>query len=126
VNIRSKKGYVLPIAIFFVVLAALTSIGIYANGYFVTREIRVDEVSYVRGYFLSVAALRYAYIRLQDPSSLTFTNHVATLNDAGYTTFKTNIGLSGNENLVVTIERWHEGVTEWNAGEHKVSATYSS
>ena len=124
-NIRSKKGFVLPMVIFFVVLAALTSIGIYTSGYFVTKELRVEEVSYVKGYFICVAALRYTYVRLQE--QLNFVGYSFTFDDTDldYTKFKTNIGLTANEILTITIKEYYSGCG-WNQGEYQVSATYSS
>jgi hypothetical protein len=63
----SKKGYALIMALYFIIISAITSVVIYAYSYHISKEVSVSEVDYQKGYYAAVSALRYMSILLKDP-----------------------------------------------------------
>lgn len=105
-KLGSKKGFALAMALYFVVITGITSIGIYTYAFYVARESAVEGPGSIRGYYMAIAGLRYAAILLKDPTAnFNFNNGPVTLSGQAYTDFEDNLGLSGNETLTVTVER---------------------
>ena len=129
-NLISRKGFVLPIVIFFIILSFITSIGLYAACYYISKEIAIDEPNYIRGYYAALAGARYAYILLRDPTSVTGFHFDTTWSagesrtlyihsDQNHGAFKNNIGLRDNDALIITA-------TERSDGQYDVASTFSS
>jgi len=123
VDIKSRRGYILALAIIFMVVMAIVSIGMYAQAVYSTKEVRVDEVGQTRGYYAGVAALRYASILLRDPVAL-FGDEPdpgdsvtrSLWND--YNTVARDIGLDSRHDVLLTV-------TKRADGEFDVSASYT-
>ncbi|MDP3791710.1 MAG: hypothetical protein Q8R38_06680 [Candidatus Omnitrophota bacterium] len=153
INISLKKGFALALAIYFVILCAITSIGIYAYSGHIVRETVIDKGSSTRGYYYKIAGLRYAYIALKDPTTqLRGINDPYNLGDPGLYVSSTlgisdlphngdkvtltigsdslplgaELHLKSNEIIKVSIEEWNTDVAEWANGNYKVTATYQS
>lgn len=74
-NIKCKKGYALIAVMVFVIISTIASFALYVSVENLTKEIRIQEVGYIRGYYAAIAGLRYAAILLRDPEgNLEFTN----------------------------------------------------
>ena len=138
-NIKSKKGFILAAAMLFIIIAGITSIGVYANSFYFARE-AAQEVNSIRGYYLSLAGERYAYILLKDPGSLGLSSDLNTTgmqgksvtinidSDSRYSAFKNDIGLAAGEKLAITITEYSssnaQGDSTWGSTCYKVSASY--
>ena len=113
IHISRKKGFILALALYFVILATITSVGIYAYSEHIVREARIGKTSSARGYYCSVAGARYAYILLQNPeTNFGFNKPGRTGFDGETYTFtigpsSTGLGhdlnLSGNDTITITV-----------------------
>ena len=117
-KIKSKKGFALAMAIMFLIILMISSIGLYLSTEFLAKETRGQEIEYIRGYYAAMAGLRYAYILLRDPGNISYLTDNTTVDNAAYPAFFTDIGV---DRLTITITR------SYNApgGPYSVSATYS-
>jgi len=137
-NIKSTKGYALVMAIIFMIILGVSSVVLYNSIAHVGKGLKVKERQYVRGYYATIAGLRYASILLRDTSALTFTNFVYTVSGNELATiaepggaFFNDIGVKhgtagnlGVGEMSIQIEEWHAGVVDWSSGEYKVTANY--
>ena len=127
-NIKSKKGYALVMASIFIIILAISSIALYNSVTHVGRDLKVKEKRYVRGYYATIAGLRYASILLRNPNVLTFTNGIYTVtgNEQGGAFFN-DIGVvrgTGFGEMSIQIEEYQDGLVTWSQGEYKVTANY--
>ena len=110
--IKSKKGYALILAMVFLIILGISSIGLYTSTTHFARETGVEEVLYTRGYYASIAGLRLAATLLEDPTAnLGFINnsgnreffdtsklaHQLLPGYAIFVNFCTDIGVSPND-----------------------------
>ena len=144
-----KKGFILVLAIYFLIIAAITSIGMYAYAYYIARQVWIGKMTSTRGYYCAVAGARYAYILLKDPLDYLMTPNghlpdpnititggsITTLPHNGETvtftitpgsTLWLDLNMQGNDTLTVTIEEWNTGITDWTDGNYRVTATFTS
>lgn len=56
------------LAIAFLIILTISSTGLYTSVRHLARETAIEEVLRIRGYYASIAALRYAAILLEDPA----------------------------------------------------------
>ncbi len=136
-KIKPNKGFALAIAIYFMIFCLITSIWLYSISYYITNEVRVQEASSVRGYYTSMAALRYAYILLKDPvTNFGFLTPAHNGEPKTITVLKTSplgidLRLGGNDALSITAVEGKSGVTDHDFpnrkdGEYKVTASFIS
>ncbi len=120
-RIKSKKGFVLALIMIFVIIAMISSIGLYLSTEFLAREIRAKEVRHIQGYYADIAGLRYASILLRNPARY-------GIGAAAYTVTGTELGgnffldIDAVGRLTVVIDQIASGD---DAGDYNVSATYS-
>jgi hypothetical protein len=142
VNISRKNGFALALAIYFMILAAITSIGVYAYSSYIVREAKIDKGASVRGYYAVVAGARLAYILLKDPQTFLVTNKSYVTTKPGYSTLTTpqhdgqkvfltinpsstynglgyELELRSGEKLEVTVE-------EYNSADHAIMDEYNT
>ena len=124
-NIRSQKGFALGFAIFFVVLAAISSIAMYSSAFYLSNEVTVKDLNPVRGHYISVAGLRYAKILLKEPVANFGPNvndglpHTLTFQPGDGKSFTSDLSLTGNDLLTVTA-------TYYSATGYTVEAAFTS
>lgn len=123
-NIKSQKGFALGFAIFFVVLAAISSIAMYSSAFYLSNEVTVKDLNSVKGHYISMAGLRYAKILLKDPVA----NFGSDVNDGqphtltfspGDGSLGTDLNLTGDDLLTVTA-------TYSSATGYTLSASFTS
>jgi hypothetical protein len=127
-RLSSKKGYIMAMAIYYVIIAALTSVGVYSYAYYISKEIKVDDVSHIKGYYSGMGGLRYASILLRDPTSATGFGFSANPPPAGQSRTITiasttavigaDLGLTGRNTLTITAAMRADG-------QYDVSATFA-
>ena len=110
-NIRSQEGFALGFAIFFVVLAAISSVAMYSAAFYLSNEVTAKDVDSVRGHYISMAGIRYAKILLKDPiAGFGFSSdpppngqiRTLTFSPGDGKSFTSDLGLTGNDLLTVT------------------------
>ncbi|MDO8536038.1 MAG: hypothetical protein Q7S30_03400 [Candidatus Omnitrophota bacterium] len=140
IDISRKKGFVLAIAIYFVLLVAITSIGIYSYSEHIVREASVDKGAFTRGYFSAISGARYAYILLQDPKTNFGFDGVGHLGFDGETytltispgplgSIGSDLNLTANDRVIVVIKEYDKNnpvSTPWDANSYQVNATFIS
>lgn len=141
-DIKSKKGFVLAMAIMFTIIAMMLSIGLYTSVEHVVKETKLHEREYVKGHYAAIAGLRYAAILLRNPVSLFGdTDHdgeayvvVGDEHDPNFGTgnpttedFFQDIGagLIGNTPLTITITEYDPLNPEWTQDEYQVTAAWN-
>jgi len=67
-NIRNSRGFVLSAVIMFIIIAMIDSVGLYLSTYSVSKTTGINEVEYIKGYYLDMAALRFASMLLKCPN----------------------------------------------------------
>jgi hypothetical protein len=144
INISNKKGIILGLAIYIVLIAAITSVGMYAYAYHIERNINIHKASSTRGYFFALAGARYMYVLLPNTTanltsgkSGVIAGGLSTMAHDGETvtyaitptstlgTKLNPLALIGNEKVTVLVEEWIDGKS-WTNGNYQVTATYSS
>ncbi len=146
-RISHKKGFVLALAIYFMILAAITSVGMYAYAGYIMREVGIGKKASVRGYYCAVAGARYAYILLKDPvaklgptSPYVTSNGITTLEHNGEIVTLTigqssglgqDLLLYGDDALTVTVEENSynpsTGLWQWTPDDgYRVIATFTT
>lgn len=125
-NIKSKKGYALIMAIIFIIILAISSIALYNSVTHVGRDLKIKEKRYVRGYYATIAGLRYASILLRNPAALTFNGHnVCTVSqDQSYNAFFTNINVEPGDPANLAVGEMGLQIEDLLTGEYKVTANY--
>lgn len=127
-NMRLKKGFLLAMAVYFMIVAGLTSIGLYMFAFQVSREAGIYGPKSVRSYYIGVAALRYAYIFLVDPThrltnpekggtawTSAWDGDTATLNitsGSNYDEFYRDLELTSSEALSITIDEYDTNASD--------------
>ena len=136
--ILRKKGFALATAIYFVIIAAITSVGIYMYSSYMARETTIDKTNSTRGYYCALAGLRYAYILLKNPvTNFSFdaamNGESKTINITNSNPLYNDLGLGASDSLSITV-------TEYNSdspgdpkdpqyippNNYRVTATFSS
>ena len=131
-NIRSQKGFALGFAIFFVVLAAISSIAMYSSAFYLSNEATMKDLNSVRGHYISMAGLRYAKILLKTPTTdqpagFDFSgdpppdgeSRTLTFSPGDGKSFTSDLSLTGNDLLTVTA-------TYYSATGYTVEAAFTS
>ena len=130
-NIRSQKGFALGFAIFFVVLAAISSVAMYSSAFYLSNEVTVKDLNSVKGHYISVSGLRYAKILLRSPTTAPpagfgFSgtpsggeSHTLTFQPGDGKSFTSDLSLTGNDLLTVTA-------TYYSATGYTVEAAFTS
>lgn len=130
-NIKSQKGFALGFAIFFVVLAAISSVAMYSAAFYLSNEVTVKDLNSVRGHYISMAGIRYAKILVKypmtaPPAGFGFTSDPPPNGESRPLTFSpgdgrlgTDLSLTGNDLLTVTA-------TYSSATGYTVSASFTS
>jgi hypothetical protein len=134
INMANKKGYALMMALAFILLAAITSVGIYAYSGHIMRDIGIKKKSSTKSYYHSVSGARYAQILLKDPvanfgfSTEAFdgeSKSVTITNAAG--TVGADIGLAAGDTLTVTATEYNTATpasTPWDANSYQIETSY--
>ncbi len=119
---KSQKGYSLIIVILILTIFLTSNVGLQAYIQNLFREVGFEEVERTKGYYLSLAGLRYASILLKDPTSLVFQGHKyqVTGKELGGDLFKDLSTTSGK--LSITITEITSGA---DAGKYTTEATYN-
>ena len=141
IRISDKKGFVLALAIYFVILAVITSIGLYTYSGYIVREAGIAKEVSVRGYYCAVAGVRYASILLKNPTTnlkkgspyvtsgeittLAFNGETVTLTINQGSSLGQDLLLSGNDSLIVTITEYNTGAP-WAPNSYQVIADFNS
>ena len=128
-NLRTKKGSILILAMVFVIIVMFSSIGFYESIKHVMTETIVDEEEEARAYYANLGALRYIqFYALNDPDSIqwntgpglppilnpanvnngNFQAEISMWND--YNQVAQDLGLTANTDIVVRI---------WRVGDHQ-------
>lgn len=107
-RIRSKKGFALAYTMYFVMLAAIASIGVYSHAYYLSKEAQIQKPASLRGYYAAIAAERYAAILLKNPTAepLAFTDEAFNGESRSVpipSELKQALELKDNESLTVTV-----------------------
>lgn len=129
-NIKSQKGFALGFAIFFVVLAAISSVAMYSAAFYLSNEVTVKDLDPMRGHYISMAGMRYAKILLKNPTTAPpagFGFSSTPLDGESHTLIYwsgdgllgTDLNLTGNDLLTVTA-------TYFSATGYTVSASFTS
>lgn len=121
-KIKSLKGYSLIIIVLILTIFLTSNVGLRAYIQHIFREIGVEEVEHTKGYYLTLAGLRYASILLQHDTSLVFQNHqyIVTGKELGGDFYK-DVS-SSPAKLVIAINEITSGP---NQGQYTVNATYN-
>jgi len=145
-NIKSKKGFALAMAICFMIVCLISSVALYTASYFITKEVVVQEASSTRGYYIALSGLRFADIILKNPATVTtpptpnfvfpitptvHDGETSTINILNTSGFGQDIHLGDNNVLSITATEWKSGVTDddfpdWADGEYKVTAVFGA
>lgn len=80
-NIRSRNGFALVLALILVIILSIAGISLYFAAEHIVTETKVKQVQYIRGYYRNIAALRYATILLRDPDAV-FDGGTPAINEA--------------------------------------------
>ena len=112
INISHRRGYALIMALAFIIIACITSVGIYSYSLSIVREVRIEKKAATRSYYCSVAGARYAQIALKDPKDVTkfgftdttFNGEIKTITITGHAagTLGADLNFSGNDTLTIT------------------------
>ena len=124
-DLKSKKGYALIMALFFVIISAITSLGLYTYAYYVSNQVGIQEPASSRRYYASIGGARYAYILLKDPlvnlkgspsaapyvtgggiTTLAHDGETVTLTITSTSALGIDLDLMGNETLTITIQEY--------------------
>jgi len=119
-NLKSKKGYALVMALLFVIILAISSLGLYRSVEYLAKEIRIKETKHIRGYYYGIAGLRYAAILLRDPD-LALPCTIPRIENSDDDDFFEDIGVDSSS-LAITITKIIIGD---HAGDYEVKATYT-
>jgi len=121
-----KKGYILAMAMYFMIIAAIMSVGIYAYAYYISKETTLDEINRIKGYNAAMGALRYTWILMGDPvANFGFITPEANGEIAikhvlaDYPVLAADLGLQPPHDVTIKV-------TEWLVdGQYEVKATYN-
>ncbi|MDD5135855.1 MAG: hypothetical protein PHN63_00745 [Candidatus Omnitrophica bacterium] len=102
-NIR--RGAVLIIVIIFIITAAISTLALYNYVYSTFRTQGVDEVTRIRGFYLTNAGIQYASILLRGHPTYIINYDVQNDN----ATLAHDLGLSNSENLLIKITPQADG-----------------
>jgi len=136
INISRKSGYALMLALVFVVVAAITSFGIYSYSEHIAREVRVDKKIDAKSYYYSIAGARYAMILLENPvtnfgfSTEAFNGEVKTIAITGSAagTLGANLGFSGRDTLTITAREYNPALpasTPWDVNTYQIETSFT-
>lgn len=121
-NVKSKKGYALALAMIFVILLSISGLTLFTYTEYLVKEVRIQETGSIKGHYAAIAGLRYAAILLRDPDGIEYESGTdGAIDNSHYGDFFTNIDVDP-EDLVITIEQIPDG--EPHEGDYEVSATY--
>ena len=123
-QLKSGKGYALALVMMFAIIIMIASIGFYNSVRHISIEAGIEEVHNTKGYYLSLAGLRYVAILLKDPDILVFdvnNQYVVTGTELDGVNLYTDLEIDPSQ-LIITITRIIAGP---QVGEYSVSATYS-
>ena len=95
----NKKGFILIVVAIFLVVAAITALGLYNSVYFVSKTQGIDEVKRIRGYYAASSGLSYANVILMNPVTGTLTKNLKTDNPQLWQ----DLGLNDPEDVVIVI-----------------------
>lgn len=128
-DLKSKKGYVLTIAIVFTIVLITASIGLYSSVRYSIIGTKRNETEYIKGYYATLAGLRYAALVLKDPvNNCYFTpEHNGEICVLDGTELGSNFFLDIDvdpQKLQIVIKEWDLGETGWNDGEYYITAKY--
>ena len=121
-KIKDRKGVILIVAIFFIIVMAIVSVSLYyyVNDVFLSGVKRIENI---KGYYANTAALRYARLLVGDTSIVSaagFFNgsneHAVVGTEIAGLNFYTDTGLPSGR-LTVTIKKVET--------EYDLSSTYS-
>ena len=90
----------------FLIVAAITSIGMYNSAYFAGKMQGIDEVRRIRGYYADSAGFSYASVILKGSVTCPLTKHVRT---DYYPQLWNDLGLTGSEDVIINITNPHGG-----------------
>ncbi len=96
---NNRRGFAIVMAMIFLIVAAIASLGLYNSVYFVNKAQGIDEVRRIRGHYAASAGLSYASVILKDPVTCPLTKHVKT----NYLQLSNDLGLTDSEDVVITI-----------------------
>lgn len=141
-NLKSKKGYALVLAILFMIISAITSVGLYTYAYHVSKQIAIEEPVHNRKYYASIGATRYAYILLENPK-VNLGPAAQYVTSGGITTDEhdgenvvlsitpsiagigADLNLIGNDSITITILEYNDPVsTPWSENNYMVETTF--
>lgn len=117
-----KRGSILIIVMIFVLVTAITSIGLYNAVYNVNKIEGISEVHKVQSYYAAMAGLRYAAVLLKDPELILGAGNVPVGKNSSGTIFTTNstlanqLGLTAARDVAISI-------TLRSDGQYDVTAT---
>lgn len=145
-RLKSNKGSALIMAMFFITICVITSVGIYAHAFHLSKETSIVDTDRLKDYYSGLAGVRYAYILLNDPvnnftpaviSGATITGGITTLSHDNHesvvvefgsgSSLAQKIGLAEGKKLTVTIEEWDSakaaayGDLQWVDGTYRVT-----
>jgi len=146
IHISRKEGIVLALALYFIIIAAITSFGIYAYSSYIVEQVKINKSSFTRGYYYAIAGGRYMYVLLGDPlnklkgptpgpaapyvtsggiTTLPHDGETVTLTITPGSALGTDLKLNSNELITILIEEWKTG-SAWTDGNYRVTTTYRS
>jgi len=138
-NIRNKKGFVLALALYFVIISMITSVALYTYAFHVARESGIQDPASARSYYAAIAAARYASILLASPTTNLASNSLY-VTSGGITTDAHNgefvimtilpgsplgldLNMPSNNSITIRIDEFN-GTGETIAGVVWVNGTY--
>ena len=136
INISRKSGYALMLALLFVIVAAITSFGIYSYSEYIARDVRIAKKITTKGYYYSVAGARHAMILLKDSvanfgfSTEAFNGEVKTITITGSAagTLGADLGFSGSDTLKITAREYNPALpasTPWDIDAYQVETSFT-
>lgn len=131
-KLRSKKGYALAYTMYFILLAAVTSVGVYNHAYYISKEAHVQKPVSLRGYYAAIAAERYAAILMKNPQAnfgfdAEFNGETVTIGLPE--ALRQDLCLRSSEDLAITVTEYNSTSpqeTPWAPNTYEVRATFRS
>ena len=68
-RVKSNKGQILAIVIFFIIVSVITSVALYYWAFSISKEVAIQSPEHMRNYYAAVAGQRFAAILLKDPET---------------------------------------------------------
>lgn len=129
-KLKSKKGFALAYVMYFIIIAAITSVGVYSHACYLSKETAVRKPVSLRSYYAAIAAQRYVLILLKNPTAEPLSLQTAAFDGESVIrditdSLRQPLGLKTNEHITVTITEKGPG-NQIDTDSYEVRATFTS